>query len=148
MRTPFVTAPPLIEAIGTFIAFVLPGPDPRVDALAGACIATFEPFRAPLTAAEIARRGAGRLTGRQEGYLRRWGYAHVFADFRFHMSLTGPIGDAHLRAATLAGLRGAAGAALATRLSFDGLALFCQEPGGGNFRLLRRFPFCAGQDAQ
>ncbi len=48
------------------------------------------PFRA-LSLADIARRNPERLSERQRKNLVAWGYHHVFEDFRFHMTLTGPV---------------------------------------------------------
>jgi hypothetical protein len=59
--------------------------------LAQDAVADFDKFRAPLTEAERSRRFAGRLTARQIANLDKWGYPHVFEDFRFHMTLTGAL---------------------------------------------------------
>ncbi len=42
---------------------------------------------------ERERRLAASLTVRQMSNLERWGYPYVFEDFRFHMTLTGPLAD-------------------------------------------------------
>ena len=52
----------------------------------------FEPFRASLTEAEVARRKPHRLTDRQKSYLDRFGYPFVFDDFQFHMTLSAFVG--------------------------------------------------------
>jgi hypothetical protein len=62
-----------------------------LDRLAQACVREFDRFRAPMSAPERARRMAARLTARQIEHLERWGYPYVFEDFRFHMTLTGPL---------------------------------------------------------
>ncbi|WP_029074187.1 DUF1045 domain-containing protein [Kaistia adipata] len=87
-----VTVPELvIRRLGRFFALV---PNERVDALdalAGRLVADFEPFRAPLSEADIARRRAAGLTLDEETNLIRWGYPYVFDAFRYHMSLTGRV---------------------------------------------------------
>ena len=87
-----LTIPALrLTEIGPFFALAVGEAEDEIGALADAAVRAFEPFRAPLTEAEVARRGPDRLTERQRRYLRDWGYPYVFADFRFHMTLTGPV---------------------------------------------------------
>lgn len=87
-----VTVPELvIRRLGRFFALV---PNERVaalDDLAGRVVAEFEPFRAPLSEADIARRRVAGLTLDEETNLIRWGYPYVFDAFRYHMSLTGRV---------------------------------------------------------
>jgi putative phosphonate metabolism protein len=93
----------VIRRLGRFFALV---PNERVEALddlAGRIVADFEPFRAPLSEADIARRRVAGLTLDEETNLIRWGYPYVFDAFRYHMSLTGrvPKDDAEPMAAEL-----------------------------------------------
>ncbi len=88
-----------VRAIGAFIALTPAGPCPALDALAGACVRAFDRLRAPMNERERERRLAAPLTERQKQHLDRWGYPYVFEDFRFHMTLTGPLAeDARTRA--------------------------------------------------
>jgi hypothetical protein len=80
-----------IHKLGSFIALVPKSPRPLLDRLAQACVREFDRFRAPLAAPERARRLASKLSARQLVNLDRWGYPYVFDDFRFHMTLTGPL---------------------------------------------------------
>ena len=57
--------------------------------MAAACVQQFEPFRAPLTEADIKRRDPSSLTPRQQDYLKQYGYPYVLDDFNFHMTLAG-----------------------------------------------------------
>lgn len=87
-----VTIPRLmIGELGAFFAFVPEAAPPGLAELERAVVTNFEPFRAPLSSAELARRGPERLGERQRHNLERWGYPHVLDDFRFHMTLTGPV---------------------------------------------------------
>jgi putative phosphonate metabolism protein len=61
---------------------------PELQALADACVERLDPLRAPLTAAELARRRRAKLTVRQDEMLVRWGYPYVFDTWFFHMTLT------------------------------------------------------------
>nr|WP_245223818.1 DUF1045 domain-containing protein [Rhizobium halophytocola] len=59
-----------------------------IDLLAQAVVQAVEPFRSPLTEAEIERRDPYSLTAAQLANLHRWGDPDVMDDFRFHMPLT------------------------------------------------------------
>ena len=61
----------------------------QVEDLSGRAVRAFEPFRAPLTEAEIARRLAAGLSDNQQANLDRWGYPYVFNEASFHITLTG-----------------------------------------------------------
>lgn len=78
-----------IAALGRFLALVPVGDQGALNGLAARAVAAFEPFRAPLTEAQLARRRAGGLTPAQDAHLLRWGYPFVMEDFRFHITLTG-----------------------------------------------------------
>jgi putative phosphonate metabolism protein len=139
-RTPALAAPPLrLKRIGRFLALV-PGHDAQIEALAAACVESFDAFRAPTDAAEFAHRRTARLTPAQEGNLLRWGYPYVMADFRFHVTLTGPIDPA--TAARLEPRLAVLFAEVMTApLVIDGLALFAEPAPGAPFGLIHRVPF-------
>ncbi|WP_298860897.1 DUF1045 domain-containing protein [uncultured Sulfitobacter sp.] len=80
-----------ITQIGRFLALTAGGDTPQLDALAAQFVEALDPFRAPPTPEEIARRRHRTLTASQERNLARWGYPNVIEDFRFHITLTGPI---------------------------------------------------------
>lgn len=102
--TPTATLPGLkVARLGRFVALVPDGDSASVDALAAGVVRAFEPFRAPVTEAERARRDPARLTARQAAMLERWGYPFAMEEFRFHMTLTGPL-DADEAAAVEAAL--------------------------------------------
>jgi len=61
---------------------------PALQALADRCVEQLDPFRAPLSEAERARRQASGLSAEQDEMLRRWGYPYVFGTWFFHMTLT------------------------------------------------------------
>src|SRR5690606_12995808 len=67
-----------------FLALMPPAPVPELTALAAGLVRGLDGFRAPLTAAERARRRPETLSPRQRAQLDRWGYPWIFADFRFH----------------------------------------------------------------
>ena len=87
-----VSLPALIlKVIGSFIALIPQVQSAALQALASQTVEYFDRFRAPLTAHDRQRRLQSPLTERQIEQLDRWGYPYVMDDFRFHMTLTGPI---------------------------------------------------------
>ncbi|WP_371055283.1 DUF1045 domain-containing protein [Rhodosalinus sp. K401] len=85
-----------VARLGRFLALRPAGDAAALSALAAAVVEGLDPFRAPPADDEIARRRAARLTPRQEALLARWGYPYVMEEFRFHMTLTGPLGPDEL----------------------------------------------------
>ncbi len=129
----------VLARLGAFLALVPQDIDPALAALEADVLRTFEPFRAPLSEAEIARRRPDRLTERQRGHLLRWGYPFVLDEFRFHMTVTGPVpeGAEHLERAL--------GSHFATVLdrprALDGLGLFVEPGPGEPFHVHAFHPF-------
>ena len=78
-----------VTALGRFLALMPEGDTSALDTLAAQTVRAFEPFRAALSEAELARRRAGGLSPAQEARLMEWGYPHVMEGFRFHITLTG-----------------------------------------------------------
>jgi putative phosphonate metabolism protein len=138
-RRPLVAPPLRLKRISRFLALV-PGQDAGIETLAAASVESFDGFRAPADAAELARRRRARLTPSQAGNLLRWGYPYVMADFRFHVTLTGPIEPA--TAARLEPhLAVLFGEVMTAPLVIDALALFAEPAPGAPFRLLHRVAF-------
>jgi putative phosphonate metabolism protein len=126
---------PVVNAISGFVAVVPGDPSPQLKQLAADCVHAFEPFRAPMTPEDRARRKPERMTQRQVEYLDRWGYPYVMDEFRFHMTLTCRLGDDR-RAAILAMLQKRFDALALDSLAIDRIALFKQDDSGARFRIL------------
>lgn len=77
-----------VQDLHGFLALREVAPCPPLQALADACVAELDEFRAPPTEAELARRRQSRLSPAHEAMLERWGYPYVFAEWFFHMTLT------------------------------------------------------------
>ena len=90
-QAPFEAPPLAVRALGPFLALVLSEPSESMHRLAAAAVEAFEPLRAPLDEGDLQRRLRSGLTERQETLLRQWGYPYVMEEFRFHMTLTGPL---------------------------------------------------------
>ena len=81
------------KIVGGFLALV-PQSDPeQLNRLARDCVTFFDPFRAPLNEAELAKRRKRPLNQYQEDMLLKWGYPYVFDAFRFHITLTAQINN-------------------------------------------------------
>ena len=138
-RAPFDVPRLEVTTLGSFIALVPAASEPSLDNLAADCVRSFDRFRAPLSASDRARRLAARLSERQLRHLDIWGYPYVFDDFRFHMTLTGPL-PPELREPVRAALA-ARHAEVPPGARVDGIAVFRQDTREGRFRILQRFPF-------
>ncbi len=79
-----------------FAALTLTSQPATLRSLAQQVVETFEPFRQPLSDADIQRRKRQELTPRQVELLDRFGYPYVDDEFRFHMTLTGPLSEQDL----------------------------------------------------
>ena len=127
---------PTVSLLQRFVAIVPAASCARLDRLAASCVKHFDKFRAPLTSADRGRRFAAALTTRQIEHVERWGYPHIFEDFRFHMTLTGPLSD-NCDEAMLAYLRsGLARSHGNGPISIDRLALLRQDERGARFVVL------------
>jgi hypothetical protein len=133
-----VRALPLrLKRIGRFLALVPGGPAPALDSLAAACVTHFDRFRAPPDAEDIARRERHALTAAQRENLLRWGYPYVMGEFRFHVTLTGPL-DAETAARLAPALAALFAPAMTAALDIRELALFLEPSPGAPFELAQR----------
>ena len=126
---------PVVDAISGFIAVIPASRSDDLQQLAADCVTAFDPFRAPLTAEDRARRKPERLTARQCDYLDRWGYPYVMEEFRFHMTLTGRLSDER-RGPIVARLRERFAAVDLSTLAIDRIALFKQAEPASRFRII------------
>jgi putative phosphonate metabolism protein len=138
-----LTAVPLaglaVTALGRFIALTPAEPSPALQKFAFDIVQAFEPFRAPLGAADLERRLASPLTPAQRAYLEAYGYPYVGDAFRFHMTLTGSLPQDEV-AGTVTALSAAYAAAVPLMPAVvDRLALFRQDSREGRFHLLDSF---------
>ncbi|KIU46457.1 MULTISPECIES: DUF1045 domain-containing protein [Bradyrhizobium] len=126
---------PVVDAISGFIAVIPGSRSDDLQQLAADCVTEFDAFRAPLSAADRARRKPERLTARQCDHLDQWGYPYVMEEFRFHMTLTGRLSDER-RGPIVAQLRERFAAIDLARLPIDRIALFKQDDSASRFRII------------
>lgn len=136
-RRPAIDIPLKVARLTRFAAFVPATPNAALHAFAADCVEAFEPFRAPLTDADMARRLKTPLSERQKSLLAAYGYPYVLEEFRYHMTLTGALPEAEADAIAAA-LGARAPKSLAFRL--DALVVFKQASRDQRFVVLARFP--------
>lgn len=83
-----------LTRLGSFLALTPVGDATALADLAGRAVQDLDRFRAPLNAADLARRRKSGLTARQEDLLAQWGYPYVLEQFRFHITLSGKLSPA------------------------------------------------------
>ena len=130
-----------VAALGRFVALVPAEPSPALQKLAFDIVQAFEPFRAPLSAADLERRLASALTPAERAYLEAYGYPYVGDAFRFHMTLTGALPRDEVPAIAAALTAAHAKAVPAGPVAIDRLVLFRQDDRAGRFRVIDSFPF-------
>ena len=108
-----------------------------LQALADGCVTALDAHRAPATEAEIARRRPEKLSPRQREYLAAWGYPYVFAEWRFHMTLTRRLTPAE-KAIILPAVTQALGDAPGLTRSVSYICIFAQAAPGAPFTILER----------
>lgn len=127
-----------VRALGSFIALVPAIPIPALAALAESAVTELDGLRAPLTPAEMARRRPEALSARQRDHLERYGYPYVFEDFRFHMTLTGPLKEGARSHAFNALTDACAVASAHLPVDISDVCLFRQEGPDARFRIVHR----------
>jgi hypothetical protein len=137
----------MMRALSHFIALTPVGETGDVVDLAAACVRAFDRFRAPLSENDLARRLAAPLTERQKAYLAAWGYPYVMEEFRFHMTLTGPLVEQELDRAHRALAQMYETAVGNGPVAVDSISLFRQDRRDGRFILIRRAPLRAPRSA-
>ena len=137
-RTAAFALPPLqITDLDGFLALREAEPCPPLQVLADGAVTALDPHRAPATESEIARRKPDKLSPRQREFLAFWGYPYVFAEWRFHMTLTRRLTPAE-NAIILPAVTDALGDAPAISRTVTDICIFAQAAPGAPFIILER----------
>jgi hypothetical protein len=135
-RGPVVCDGLQVETLHGFVALTPLGCEAALLDLAAVVVERTNDLRAPLTAAEIARRRPDCLSVRQRELLDRWGYPFVMEEFRFHLTLTNSLQDPEpVRRA----LEAFFAPTLPSPFVIEDLCLFGEDQ-TGRFHLLHRYP--------
>ena len=135
-----IPLPLRVERLGAFFALVPPGPSEALNAMEARAVRHFHHLRAEPAASEIAKRSPERLTERQRALLAQWHYPYVLDEFRYHMTLTGPVPEAdaaRVRAAIVAHFP----VDLLAAHRVDALARYGEPTPNSPFAVARRVPF-------
>lgn len=143
-RRPFQIPALKVSAIGPFLALTLSARSPEMEDLAAAAVQELDSLRAPLSAQDLQRRLDSDLNDRQRDLLHRWGYPYVLDEFRFHMTLTGPVADAERRQALQTKLAALFRPLLKEPVPVHEICLYSQEAPEAPFALVERFGFGRG----
>ncbi|MFT8242647.1 DUF1045 domain-containing protein [Roseomonas sp. BN140053] len=136
---PFALPPLELHDLDGFLALRESEPCPALQGWADRCVEALDPFRAPLTPAEVARRRPERLSEREREHLSRWGYPYVFDHWRFHVTLSRRLTPAE-KEVVLPVLRAHLGDVPARPREVRELCLFTQREPGAPFLLAERLP--------
>lgn len=139
-RPPVRLAGLSINALGRFIALTPSEPSEELQRFAFDIVQAFEPFRAPLSEADLARRLQSPLTPAHRAYLEAYGYPYVDDAFRFHMTLTGSLAAEQVDGVKASLIWAYAEAALGGAITIDRVAIFKQESRSSRFVLLDSIP--------
>lgn len=124
-----------------FLSLRPPAQPAGLTALESALVRDLDPFRAPLTEAEIRRRRPELLPPQARDHLRNWGYPFVLDMFHYHLTLTGAL-DAATVARVTRVLEPQLASLLAAPLDISRIALM-GEDAAGFFHLIAEFPLTA-----
>jgi putative phosphonate metabolism protein len=141
-RAPVSVGALVISTISRFVALV-PAVEPRgISELADDCLRAFDRYRAPLSQSDRDRRSlGGALTSHQLSLMDRWGYPYVLDEFRFHMTLAGPLPE-HRMDAVKASLSHAYEELAHTNHEIDALSLMRQDDRDQPFKVIDRCRLC------
>jgi putative phosphonate metabolism protein len=123
-----------VVRLGNFFGLAPAFPCERMQFLAASVVQEFDAFRAPLSEAEIERSDPGDLSAPQFANLYRWGSPYVMDEFRFHMTLTGPLSVMEIPRFELA-LREYFDPYLRKSVDVANLALFVEDEPGAPFHV-------------
>lgn len=126
-----------LVSLAGFLAFVPDGDPAGLAALAAEVVRSLDPCRAALTVAEMARRRPERLTPRQRDLLTIYGYPYVMEEFRFHLTLSGPMAEAEHGSVALAAEAHFAGLVPQPFVLSD--ICLMEEDASGHFHLMHRY---------
>ncbi|MDD9730130.1 DUF1045 domain-containing protein [Mameliella sp. AT18] len=122
---------------GRFLALTPVGETGALSTLAARTVEALDPFRAPLTEAELDKRRKSGLNDRQEALLTRWGYPYVMDQFRFHITLSGKL-DREMAEQVRSALLPHVEPHLTSPFTVEALTL-CGEDSTGYFHELHRY---------
>jgi hypothetical protein len=130
------TGPLTLARSGRYLVLRPIEPRPALDWLAAQCVNAFEDFAA--ASVEDDCDDNRHLSNYQRLLLRSFGHPHVMSEYRFSITLTGPLDTAHLERVSQA-LWPVMEEICASGVTVDGLSLFGDAGGRTPMRLIGRY---------
>lgn len=130
------TGPLTLARVGRFLVLRPVKPTPMLDWLAAQCVATFDGYAEPSNGVE-AHQGVC-LNDHQRVLLKSFGDPHVLSEYRFYITLTGPLETTHLDRVAQA-LWPMLEDICASGVTVDGLSLLGEPGGRAPMRLISRY---------
>lgn len=137
-RKPVETGPLTLARVGRFLVLRPIEARPALDWLAAQCVAAFDGFARAASSAEREAHQGTQLNDHQRLLLESFGDPHVLSEYRFHVTLTGPLDTAHLERVSQA-LWPMLEEICASGVAVDGLSLFGETSGRVPMRLIGRY---------
>lgn len=132
------TGPLTLARAGRYLVLRPVEPRPALDWLAAQCLAAFDGFAKSPSRAEREPHQGPQLNDHQRVLLKSFGDPHVLSEYRFHVTLTGPLETAHLERVAQA-LWPMLEEICASGVAVDGLSLFGETTAGKAMRLIGRY---------
>jgi hypothetical protein len=137
-RKPVETGPLTLSRSGRFLVLRPVEATPSLDWLAAQCVASFEDFAAPPSDTEREEYAAPKLSDYQRLLLESFGDPYVLSEYRFSITLTGPLDATHLERVSQA-LWPVLEEICGSGVTVDGLSLFGDAGGRTPMRLIGRY---------
>jgi Protein of unknown function (DUF1045) len=130
------TGPLTLARAGRYLVLRPVKPTPALDWLSAQCVATFDAFAESSAAAEAP--SGDELNDHQRLLLKSFGDPHVLSEYRFYITLTGPLDSAHLERVAQA-LWPMLEEICASGVTVDGLSLLGEPGERAPLRLIGRY---------
>jgi hypothetical protein len=137
-RKPVATGPLTLSRTGRFLVLRPVEATPSLDWLAAQCVAAFEDFTSPPSDIERAEYAHPNLSDYQRLLLESFGDPYVLSEYRFSITLTGPLDATHLERVAQA-LWPVLEEICAEGVTVDGLSLFGDGGSTLPMRLIGRY---------
>ena len=137
-RKPVETGPLTLSRAGRFLVLRPVEATPAIEWLAAQCVAAFEDFAAPPSDIEREAYAGPKLSDYQRLLLESFGDPYVLSEYRFSITLTGPLDATHLERVSQA-LWPVLEEICAEGVTVDGLSLFGDSGGRTPMRLIGRY---------
>jgi hypothetical protein len=136
-RKPVATGPLTLSRAGRFLVLRPVRPAPALDWLAAQCVTAFDSFAAPMSETDREERMTTHHNDYQRLLLESYGDSNVLSEYRFHITLTGPLDNTHLDRVAQA-LWPVIEEICAAGVTVDALSLFGDPGGRTPLRLIGR----------